>query len=343
MLGSENGAPQDEIDADSALASLIADYSSTAGYSAYNWYGAQTTASNIYTAAAGNGAPYASGVPRSTTFYIGHGGATTFPSMAPPFYCKQYWITDNDGGLVYDANIFGYSSAMESNLVVLWSCNTGDVIGGTNWYSWLPPASLAYGMPYAWLHTTSLNSDGYANPDTSNVCFIGFHEAAPWLTDPTVGALSLFITNFYMAALEMGFSVNQALDWASQNYCSLDFSECRLYTGYWSPEGVWSYMVVYGDGNIHLTPVNPLVAMKTKTDGRFYVPNATFVNTTFLKVEMLFDNANLTGDQTGGASPYPAIANYPGRQSKRDGRFLREFKIRFMGRRNLSCRLGLHG
>jgi len=52
----------------------------------------------------------------------------------------------------------------------------------------------------------------------------------------------------------------------------------------------------------------PTCAMKTKTDGYFYVPN---VATDLLKIEMLFDNANLTGDQTGGTSPYPAIANYP--------------------------------
>jgi hypothetical protein len=54
--------------------------------------------------------------------------------------------------------------------------------------------------------------------------------------------------------------------------------------------------------------LNPLCAMKTKTDGYFYVP---IVASSLLKIEMLFDNANLTGDQTGGTSPYPAIANYP--------------------------------
>jgi len=69
----------------------------------------------------------------------------------------------------------------------------------------------------------------------------------------------------------------------------------------------------YSDANLFETGAPSLCALKTKIDGRFYVPNKSFVNATSLRVEWLFDNANvnLTGDQTGGASPYPAIANYP--------------------------------
>ena len=52
----------------------------------------------------------------------------------------------------------------------------------------------------------------------------------------------------------------------------------------------------------------PLCAMKTKADGYFYKPN---VATGVLKIEMLFDNQNCTGGQTGGTSPYDTIANYP--------------------------------
>lgn len=59
----------------------------------------------------------------------------------------------------------------------------------------------------------------------------------------------------------------------------------------------------------------PLCALKTKTDGvswLFYVPNATFVNATALKVEMLFNDSKIIGDQTGNQThPYPEIANYP--------------------------------
>lgn len=49
-------------------------------------------------------------------------------------------------------------------------------------------------------------------------------------------------------------------------------------------------------------------AMKTKTDGYFYVPS---VATDLLEIEMLFDNQNITGDQTGGTSPYATITDYP--------------------------------
>ena len=35
------------------------------------------------------------------------------------------------------------------------------------------------------------------------------------------------------------------------------------------------------------------------------------VATDLLKIEMLFDNQNITGDQTGGTSPYGTIATYP--------------------------------
>jgi hypothetical protein len=56
----------------------------------------------------------------------------------------------------------------------------------------------------------------------------------------------------------------------------------------------------------------PLCAMKTRTDGYyagyFYIPELL---TDLLKVEMLFDNYNLTGDQTGGTSPYGTSIKYP--------------------------------
>jgi hypothetical protein len=52
----------------------------------------------------------------------------------------------------------------------------------------------------------------------------------------------------------------------------------------------------------------PIYAMKTKTDGIFYVPSIVSYP---LKVEMLFNTAGLVGDQTGGTSPYSSINNYP--------------------------------
>jgi len=62
--------------------------------------------------------------------------------------------------------------------------------------------------------------------------------------------------------------------------------------------------------------------MKTTTNGYFYVPN---VATDLLKIEMLFDNQNITGDQTDGTSPYSSIQNYPDRKvDMKDLRFVCE-------------------
>jgi hypothetical protein len=58
-----------------------------------------------------------------------------------------------------------------------------------------------------------------------------------------------------------------------------------------------------------------LCAMKTGTGGYFYVPN---METSLLKVEMMFSDSGLVGDQTGGTSPYSSIAWYP--DGKIDGK-----------------------
>lgn len=62
--------------------------------------------------------------------------------------------------------------------------------------------------------------------------------------------------------------------------------------------------------------------MKTEINGQFYVPNATIVTTNSIKIEMLFDDSNLVGDQTGGpgVSPYGNATEYP--DNKTDGKDL---------------------
>jgi hypothetical protein len=61
-----------------------------------------------------------------------------------------------------------------------------------------------------------------------------------------------------------------------------------------------------------------LCAEKTMKDGCFYVPSRSFVNVTVLRVELLFNDSHLVGDQNGGASPYPTITHYP--DGKIDGK-----------------------
>ncbi len=49
-------------------------------------------------------------------------------------------------------------------------------------------------------------------------------------------------------------------------------------------------------------------AMKTLTDGYFYIPN---FDINALKIEFLFDDSDIEGDQTGGSSPYETISRWP--------------------------------
>jgi len=64
-------------------------------------------------------------------------------------------------------------------------------------------------------------------------------------------------------------------------------------------------------------PETLLCALKGCADGYFYIPTlGPFFNgepgpPKSLKIELLFDNPKLAGDQTGGTSPYPELANYP--------------------------------
>ncbi|MCJ7719685.1 hypothetical protein MUO69_07135, partial [Candidatus Bathyarchaeota archaeon] len=247
-----------ETDACSSVAALIAEYSSTIGYDTANWYGSQTTASNIYNAAGGYNDPY------SISSYIGgHGGWTMAWNWAGwMWYYEQQWgIPDNDGNLVLDSQIFPMGLSYPCNpvkFVFLWSCEQGDTIGGFHW------SGTPFGMPNAWLHTTSLNSDGYVSPDSSGVAFLGFNGSAPYLTDKldnVDNACHAFLDNFYFAALLLGYNntINDALDYATKATWPLrtDFGQCWLHTGYayYDNEGNPhpGNMVVYGDGDMHIS------------------------------------------------------------------------------------------
>jgi hypothetical protein len=56
------------------------------------------------------------------------------------------------------------------------------------------------------------------------------------------------------------------------------------------------------------TPETFLCGMKTGLDGRFYIPN---VGESVLKIELLFDDENLVGDQAGGVAPSCMMITYP--------------------------------
>jgi hypothetical protein len=67
----------------------------------------------------------------------------------------------------------------------------------------------------------------------------------------------------------------------------------------------------YSDAYLFLTGWG--CAMKTLTNGYFYIPTpiCTASISDYLKIQELFNDTGLTGDQTGGNSPYPTIPNWP--------------------------------
>ena len=304
-LGSSD-VPSYEKDADNNAAAMIANWSSIAGYTTYNWYGNLTDAIHIFNAA--NGCGY----PNSISFYIGHGDNWSLTG---------HWaIIDNDGNLVYDKDIFPHSASKNVNFVLLWSCLAGDTRGGND------SNGSPYGMPHAWLHTNSSSSDGYSQADNGSFAFVGFQGAAPYLTYNFSEYWGLeegyhFLLNFYQAALIGGhtFSINDALDHAAfavWGFSSPTFLCCTLHTGYTIRNGGDSgAMIVYGNGNIHISDYEPppVCAMKTERDGFFYIPKVVNTGSSRLKIEMLFTDSNLVGDQTGNQThPYPGtITDYP--------------------------------
>lgn len=326
----------EEMAADRDMANLIGNYSLCAGYNDYNWFGASTTANNVYSAASGVGHDY------SAAFYIGEGH---YEDVWRYLWWERQWcIAAQDGSKIYDSDIYPHSGSQSVKFAFLWSCHSGDEIGGNHW-----PSGVPYGMPYAWFHTNDLSNDGYNSPDSKGRAFIGFgggtHEhdgVAVCLTwdhwSENEGYLQhggyTFLQSFYSVAFCYAdfYSINAALDEAAWgvwgvptfrysiaytgfNYTEWDYNLQRLVTRH-------SWMKVYGDGNMHLRKSLSLCAMKTKVNGQFYVPN---LNIDTLKIDSLFSNPDIEGDQTGGDSIY-FIADYPdGKVDVKDQYFVAQY------------------
>ena len=243
ILGSHVGFSYGDIidvhewETSSQLSSYIYNCSSLSSYTTYNWFGSATTRDNIYTAASGAGAVF------SITYFYGHGGYDYFVlgSFEPHWY-----VYACDGSKVYDCDVYPQSNPKNVKFAFLWSCHQGDTIGGTHFWTGV------YGMPKAWLHTTDLSNDGYADPDGKSSTFIGFKLDAPYLTkglgSPNYNDGYYFVAYFYQSAMQSGKTINQALNDAAFKVWGVSyFSQCPLYTGWGEGQ-----MVVYGDGSASL-------------------------------------------------------------------------------------------
>jgi hypothetical protein len=273
-LGSTDGQydnppypPPCEIALDSAIAKYIATLATLRKYETVNnWYGAKTTNTNMYAAANACGQQY------GIVFYIGHGG-----NDSQAWNQNHWWIADNNGSSIWDRWILlgqnphnppdpNPPTNQPLRFAFIWSCYQGNVIGGEyNDPQW---GREYYGMPYAWLRTTNLDSDGYDFPDHTNSTFIGWYEEAPWLMDTIYdngvnaqNASYYFLINFYRSALYYQKTIRQSLDDASAAVWGLGYyAWTRFRCGFWyyeqpyNPynETAWINMVVYGDGSQRL-------------------------------------------------------------------------------------------
>jgi len=256
IYGSRADLSETELELDEDIVEQISDWSTDVGYTTYDWYGSDTTAANLYVGA------YDHEEQGSHVFYFGHGGHDPLGVWWwgwPPYFEKDRVVmTDNDGGYVYDGDIYENSIALSSGhrkVAVLWSCHLGDMIGG---YADYPDgSSTPQGMPFAWLHTNSLSSDGYSNPDYSGQAFIGWTGEGPQL-HPTIegqgNAAYWFLYHFYDRALIRGFSLNAALDYAAQQLWSVNLDDCVFTSGQWTADSVTYYgsLVVYGQGTMYI-------------------------------------------------------------------------------------------
>lgn len=224
IFGSEDSIPLYELQLDYKIACEIEYWSETyTSLTTYNWYGSSTNADNLYIGAYDHGDAY------SAVFYIGHGGTDGF---------GDYAITDNNGNLIWDYNIWLNSyeqSYGHHKFALLWSCEQGD----DRW-----------GMPLSWIHTPYVSNDGYHYPDLdSDLLFIGFNGPGPYLSNTYYGHTNAsyeLLHWYYYYSLTMWFTANQALDAATSMAFGMGFDQSIFYTGL--PDA--GNMVVYGDGNI---------------------------------------------------------------------------------------------
>jgi hypothetical protein len=164
-------------------------------------------------------------------------------------YEKEY-IMDY---LIHD----GMSSGIH-DFVFLWTCGYGaeDMLGE------IDKSGHSVGMMASWMDRTDLEADGYASPDGSNHCFIGFDGYSIFFVTKTgYGNFDYgdFASLFFEYAMYDGWTVNDALDAAAEEtHWQSSFGDCQLYTGYIMPDPygpepyVTCYMRVWGDGNMEL-------------------------------------------------------------------------------------------
>jgi hypothetical protein len=193
-------------------------------------------------------------------FYKGHSIGTTCDVENCTFgeHWTLYAAEGYEEEYIIDYLIHDRMSSGTHDFVFLWTCGYGseDKIGE------IDENGHSVGMLASWMDTTGLEADGYASPDGSNHCFIGFDIYSIWFTNKTGYAdfdYGDFVSLFFEYALYEGWTINDALDAAAEEtHWQSSFGDCQLYTGYLMADpdnpgqSVMCYMRVWGDGNLKL-------------------------------------------------------------------------------------------
>ena len=218
-----------------------------AGYTTTNHY-LNTVAANVIDQAEYDEETYVG----TMAFYAGH-------FMQPMNDALQ----DKNGDAIYGEDpsygsfdIYSQTGSGKHFFTFLWVCVNAE--------------NQTWGSPKGWTHrdgTTGhpyMDSNGFgAYSDGLGQCYISFYGFSPMLSTyyqsyqtsvfyeynelGDIGPAQEFIIFFYYYALDQGYSVADALDWASNQYFGRDYASCVLNTGYNSywPGGSWGPPMQY--------------------------------------------------------------------------------------------------
>ena len=196
----------------------------------------------------------------TAVFYKGHsiGASCNVENCSFEEHWTLYAAEGYQRDCIMDYLIHDSLSSETHDFVFLWTCGYGseDMVGE------IDESGHSVGMMASWMNTTDLEPDGYASPDGSNRCFIGFDVYSIFFITKTGYAdfdYGDFASLFFEYAMIDGWTVNNALDAAAEEtHLQSSFGESQLYTGYLMPDPhgpeqyVTCYMRVRGDGNLKL-------------------------------------------------------------------------------------------
>ncbi|PVX24416.1 MAG: hypothetical protein CW691_07660 [Candidatus Bathyarchaeum sp.] len=233
-----NITAQEEQQADTIAGSFASKFSTYAGYTTYDYFGSQTTKDDVLD----NAEDFEDDYDHVATFHYGHGGYVWVTGV-------KHWDYFDDEGYedyrqIRDYMVYPKTDQNKHFFVIIWSCRQADAYPGyTDAYG------RAVGMAYAWHHGVDAND-----------CFIGFTGASMPLTQ--VSEHHNWVTygywlNMFAYYLTIShYTIEDALDEASQYYFNLNWENTELYTGF---DAVWpdygtgeGWMKVYGTDDMYV-------------------------------------------------------------------------------------------